>query len=72
MYEHILSTDDIELTQKRIENVTEHAAASQEEYYDPEPEIEDAELLDDMTDAEHEALGEQEIAMLLKLLDDGK
>ena len=72
VYEHILSTDDIELTQKRIENVTEHAAASQEEYYDPEPEIEDAELLDDMTDAEHEALGEQEIATLLKLLDDGK
>ena len=72
VYEHILSTDDIELTQKRIENVTEHAAASQEEYYDPEPEIEDAELLDDVTDAEHEALGEQEIATLLKLLDDGK
>ena len=73
VYEHIKSTDDIALMQKRIENGSKLDALAQEgETYDPEPEIEDMDLLDDMIDDTHEPLDEQEIASLLKLLDDSK
>ena len=73
VYEHIKSTDDIALMQKRIENGSKLDALAQEgETYDPEPEIEDMGLLDDMIDDTHEPLDEQEIASLLKLLDDSK
>ena len=71
VYEHIKSTDDIELMSKRAENRAELEALEEEEY-DPEPEIEDMELLDDLSDPEDTPLGEQEIESLLRLLDEGK
>ena len=73
IYENIKSTDDIELMRKRLEKSSEYEAQAQNaETYDPEPEIEDIELLDDRGDPEQASLDEQEIESLLRLLDDGR
>ena len=69
IYENIKSTDDIELMRRRFDNSSELEMLAQEaESYEPEPEIEDQELLDD--DDGHTTFGEKEMELLLKLLED--
>ena len=71
IYENIKSTDDIELMRRRFDNSSELEMLAQEaETYEPEPEIEDQELLDD--DDGHTTFGEKEMELLLKLLEDSE